>query len=323
MVRPLRINYPGAWHHVMNRGGGYRTIFNDDHQCCVFLELLADLNRMFRLEIHAYCLMDNHYHLLVHTPEGNLQRGMRHLNGVYTQRYNRIEKTDGPLFRGRYKAILIEPDAYLLNVSRYIHLNPATAGLVERASDYPWSSYRGYVGDGLAPKWLHVDFVLGMIGQGQRQEQYRSFVEAGIDEETATFFGKRKRLPILGSDGFRMRLMSNLDSDPEIPETREAVRIPSLSLIVTTVADIFSVSEEEVLRAGSRGRGRRNPARMAAIYLTRKIAGYPLNEIASYFGLGHYASVSGIVIRCQRAIEIDIRLANMINDTANKIKAKI
>ena len=104
-----------------------------------------------------------------------------------------------------------------------------------------------------------------MIGQGQRQEQYRSFVEAGIDEETATFFGKRKWLPILGSDGFRTRLMSNLDSDPEIPETREAVRIPSLSLIVTTVADIFSVSEEEVLRAGSRGRGRRNPGRMAAI----------------------------------------------------------
>ncbi len=112
MARPLRINYPGAWYHVMNRGGGYRTIFNDDHQRCVFLELLADLNRMFRLEFHAYCLMDNHYHLLAHTPEGNLQRGMRHLNGVYTQRYNRIEKTDSPLFRGRYKAIVIEPDAY-------------------------------------------------------------------------------------------------------------------------------------------------------------------------------------------------------------------
>jgi len=323
MARPLRINYPGAWHHVMNRGGGSRIIFNDDHQRGVFLELLADLNRMFRVEIHAYCLMDNHYHLLVHTPEGNLQRGMRHLNGVYTQRYNRIEKTDGPLFRGRYKAILIEPDAYLLNVSRYIHLNPTAAGLVERASDYPWSSYRAYVGAVSKSEWLHADFVLSMIGQDQRQEHYRRFVEAGIDEETATFFGKRKWRPILGSNGFRTRLLSNLENNPEIPETREAVKKPSLSTIVTLVAGLFSISEEEVLRSGFRGRGKINPGRMSAIYIARKIAGYRLNEIASYFGLGHYASVSGIVTRCQRAIEIDPALANIVNDTANKLKPKI
>jgi len=134
----------------MNRGGGHRTIFNDDRQRGLFLELLADLNRMFRIEIHAYCLMDNHYHLLGHTPAGNLQRGMRHLNGVYTQRYNRIVKTDGPLFRGRYKTILIEPDAYLLNVGRYIHLNLGTARLIEGA----WSSYRA----AWVPEWLYCGF---------------------------------------------------------------------------------------------------------------------------------------------------------------------
>ena len=322
MARPLRINYPGAWHHVMNRGGGYRTIFNDDRQRGLFLELFSDLNRMFRLEIHAYCLMDNHYHLLVHTPAGNLQRGMRHLNGVYTQRYNRIEKTDGPLFRGRYKAILIEPDAYLLNVSRYIHLNPVAAGSIESALDYRWSSYGAYVGDAGVPEWLHTDFILGMIGQDHRPACYRSFVETGIDRETATFFSKRKWRPILGSDGFRERILSNVESHPEIPEIREAASIPSLSLIVMTVADLLSVSEEEVLRTGSRGRGKRNPGRMAALYIARKIAGYPLNEIALYFGFGHYASVSGIVTRCQRAIEIDITWADTINNIADIIKAK-
>ena len=96
---------------------------------------------MFKVETHAYCLMDNHYHLLLRTPQGNLSRAMRHLNGVYTQRYNRIQKTDGPLYRGRYKAILIDVDAYLLNVSRYIHRNPIEACIVRRAERYPWSSY--------------------------------------------------------------------------------------------------------------------------------------------------------------------------------------
>lgn len=322
MARPLRIEFPHAWYHVMNRGTGHQTIFHQDQHRGLFLELLGELNRMFRVETHAYCLMDSHYHLLIHTPEGNLQRGMRHLNGVYTQRYNRIEKTDGPLFRGRYKAILIEPDAYLLNVSRYIHLNPVAAGLTDCATDYPWSSFGAYAGKVLAPEWLHSNFILAMIGLHHPRAGYRSFVEAGIDEETATFFGKKKHSPILGNDVFRDRILSNLEANPEVPELREAIPTPSLSLIVTMVAEILSVSEEVIL-AGARGRGKKNLGRTVAIYIARKFAGFPLNEIASYFGLAHYASVSGIVTRFQRTIEIDIKLGNLIEDIANKIKAKI
>ena len=119
MSRPLRIEFPSAWYHVMNRGAGYRDIFNNDIHRMIFADLLSQITKMFQVEIHGVCLMDNHYHLLIKTPKGNLQRAMQHLNGVYTQRYNRLENSDGPLFRGRYKAILIEPDAYLLNVSRY------------------------------------------------------------------------------------------------------------------------------------------------------------------------------------------------------------
>ena len=233
-----------------------------------------------------------------------------------------MKKTDGSLFRGRYKAILIEPDAYLLNVSRYIHLNPVVAGLVERASDYPWSSYRAYVDKELAPEWLHSHFLLAMIGQRHRRERYRSFVEAGIDEETATFYGKKKLSPILGSDVFRERMLSNLEDNPEIPETRQALASPSLSLIVTAVVKKFSVPEESITR-GARGRGKRNPGRTVAIYIARKIAGYPLSETASYFGLKHYASASGIVTRCRKALEIDTKLANTIDDIVKEIKAKI
>ena len=145
MARPLRIEYPGAWYHVMNRGVDRQPIFLHDAHRESFLSLLSDISRSYQVEIHAYCLMNNHYHLLVRTPLGNISRAMRHLNGVYTQRFNSMEKRDGSLFRGRFKAILVEADEYLLRLSRYIHLNPVAAKLVKRAqvriplqSDHPF-----------------------------------------------------------------------------------------------------------------------------------------------------------------------------------------
>ncbi len=118
MSRPLRIEYPGAWYHVMNRGASGRTIFRSDRDWHTFLSLLGDLAATFAVEVHAYCLMGNHYHLLIHTPRGILSGAMRHLNSLYTQRYNRFHRTDGPLFRGRFKAIVIDADTYLAVVSR-------------------------------------------------------------------------------------------------------------------------------------------------------------------------------------------------------------
>ena len=129
----------------MNRGAAFQAIYKTVEQRQIFLELLNDVYDMFAIKIHAYCLMDNHYHLLLQTPMGNLSKAMRQINGVYTQRYNRLEKTDGPLFRGRYKAILIDKDSYLLQVSRYIHLNPIAANFIKDPADYPWSSYQYYV----------------------------------------------------------------------------------------------------------------------------------------------------------------------------------
>ncbi len=202
MSRPLRIEYPGAYYHVMNRGAGRKDIYAHDEHRQIFLELLREIHEMFKVEIHAYCLMDNHYHLLLSTPLGNLSRSMRHLNGVYTQRYNRTQKTDGPLYRGRYKAILIDADAYLLNVSRYIHRNPLEARVVKHAEDYPWSSYSAYIGLDRVPQWLSVNETLGMIGQRNLPQRYQAFVEAGVDDETAKFYQKKKQMPILGRESF-------------------------------------------------------------------------------------------------------------------------
>ena len=137
MARPLRIEYPGAWHHVMNRGRRGEAIYSDDTDYSLFTDLLKETAEMWNIRIAAYCLMPNHYHMLVQTPDANLSRSMRHLNGVYTQRCNNRHGWDGSLFRGRYKSILIDSDSYLLQAVRYIHRNPLRANLVTHIGEYP------------------------------------------------------------------------------------------------------------------------------------------------------------------------------------------
>jgi putative transposase len=127
MSRPLRIQFPGAWYHVMNRGANKQITFQDDNDRKDFLGLLKAIHYRYKIEVHAYCLMNNHYHLMLRINSANLSQAMRHLNGVYTQRYNCRHNIDGPLFRGRYKSILVDAENYLLRLSRYIHLNPVSA----------------------------------------------------------------------------------------------------------------------------------------------------------------------------------------------------
>jgi len=142
MSRPLRIEYPDAWYHVMNRGRRSEEIFTDKQDYNTFLQLIRESIEMWNVRVGAYCLMTNHYHLLIQTPEANLSRCMRHLNGVYTQRFNKLHHLDGQLFRGRYKSILVDADSYLLQLANYIHRNPLRAGLVEKLDEYSWSSHK-------------------------------------------------------------------------------------------------------------------------------------------------------------------------------------
>ena len=320
MSRPLRIEYFGAWYHVMNRGAGRRAIFgNDDHRE-LFLELLAGITETFKVEIHAYCLMDNHYHLLLKTPHGNLSRAMRHLNGVYTQRHNRSAQVDGPLFRGRYKAILIDADAYLLNVSRYIHSNPVEAGLASKAERYVWSSYRAFIGKDAPPRWLTRTDTLNMIGQRNREKRYHAFVDAGTDPVTAAFYHHKKQAPIFGQESFVRGVHEDIKYHPEQPDSRARPPTVTLKDIVRAVAHVFDVDEASIMTS-RRGRGQQNPARSAALYLARRSAGQSLGEIAAAFGLGHYGSVSGMISRFDNAIKSNaplgqqmVRITKIINE---------
>ncbi|MCF6219387.1 MAG: transposase [Gammaproteobacteria bacterium] len=278
MTRPLRIEYKNAYYHVMNRGGAQRDIFQHDEHRELFLELLREIHQMFRVEIHAYCLMDNHYHLLLSTPHSNLGRAMRHLNGVYTQRYNRLEKMDGPLYRGRYKAILVDADNYLLSVSRYIHLNPVEAGVVENPSDYDWSSYRQFIGEEHTRAWLNVSQTLGMIGVRNVKRRYKSFVEMGVDEETAVFYQKERTQAVFGVEKFVDSLVGKIKEEAEIPESRLNRQRIRMKKIVSIVAKEFGVETSSILKS-RRGRGQKNRACAVSLYLSRKYAGLPLTRL--------------------------------------------
>ena len=165
MSRPLRIKYPNAWYHILNRGRRKELIFIDKKDYYRFIDLLKDTSEQWNLRIAAYCLMPNHYHLLVQTPDANISRCMRHIDGVYTQRFNRHHECNGSLFRGRYKSILVDADRYLLQLARYIHYNPLKAGLTDRIDRYLWSSHRGYLSNAEKWNWLYKDFVFSFSEQ--------------------------------------------------------------------------------------------------------------------------------------------------------------
>jgi len=252
MSRPLRIQFEGAWYHVMNRGAGRRRVFHDDDSRLAFLNLLDEIYRRYRVEVHAYCLMGNHYHLYLRTPLANLSRAMRHLDGVYTQRYNRAYETDGPLFRGRYKSILVDDHAYHLRLSRYIHLNPIEAKMVEAPEQYPWSSYSNYLQPVSAPDWLRTDATLSRFGDTNQIEKYRMFVGEGVDEETESFFKKLRRLPILGTEAFVKTITEKYLSDGEI--SKEIVDVhrvnkrPDIGVVINIVCDYFKGKPSKITR---------------------------------------------------------------------------
>jgi putative transposase len=199
MPRPPRIEFENAFYHVMNRGRARQTIYHGDIYYETFLTTVAEACQKFGSIVHAYCLMGNDYHLIIETPNANLSRVMRDINGVYTQRYNRLKKTDGPLFRGRYKAILVDEDSYLLQLSRYAHLNPIEMKrpLVEPLADYRWSSYPAYIGKAARPEWLHCDKIYTMLGHNDPCAGYAAYVAQGVDKDTAAFYKKGKTASLM------------------------------------------------------------------------------------------------------------------------------
>ena len=312
MSRPLRIEYPGAWYHIMNHGRRDERIFQDNRDCKRFVDLLKESVELWNLHVSAYCLMPNHYHLLVQTPDANISRCMRHINGVYTQRYNRRHHCEGQLFRGRYKSILVDEDSYLLQLVRYIHRNPLRAGLTDSLKRYAWSSHKGYLSSAARWRWLHKEYVLSMLSKDKanRLRTYRHFV-AMNDEDGIIRMYERKRWPsFLGSEGFVNSIKEKFFSrkaDEEVPQSRE-LAIES-SKIRKTVCEFYKIRERELLLSK---RGMFNEPRNVAIYLTRRLRGDSLKQIAKEFGMSKYSSVSSVIERLKKLAAEDRKLRKRV-----------
>jgi putative transposase len=281
MVRPLRLEYPGAVYHVMSRGDARKSITRAETDRPLFLKVLKEATEKYNVLIHSYCLMTNHYHLLIETPDGNLSVAMRHINGVYTQRSNARNKTVGHIFQGRYKAIVVERDEYLLELCRYIVLNPVRAGIVTHPGDWQWSSYGKIAGlDKGADPFLEIDWILSQFSNTRElaQKAYSEFVISAM-ASTDNPFDHVVGGCMLGTEGFLKKFDDSIWEAEQISDIirshRYANRPPILALFENC----------------DQGR-----ARDACIYAAVVEFGYSQTEVASFLGL-HRSTISRIINR--------------------------
>lgn len=279
MARPLRIEYDGAVYHVTSRGNERRRIYRDDEDRGLFLSILQRVNEKYHWYCHAYCLMDNHYHLVIETPDGNLAKGMRQLNGVYTQAYNKRKGRVGHLFQGRYKAIVVEKEGHLLEICRYVVLNPVRAKAVKKAKEWRWSSYRGTAGLEAPHPCLTVDWVLGQFGtkRTSARKKYEAFIFGGM--HVASPWESVRGQIVLGDERFteKMRqLVGDREEVQEIPKGQRYLNRPRLK-------ELFNEDPGE-------NKKRRNDVVREAI----ELYGYRQSEVASFLGM-HYTTVSRIM----------------------------
>ncbi len=274
MARPLRIELSGGLYHVTARGDRREDIYFNTADRQAWLTLLGQVCERFNWMCHAYCLMTNHYHLVVETPEGNLAQGMRQINGVYTQYVNRTHRRVGHVFQGRYQAILVEKDSYLLELARYVVLNPVRAHTVKDTAEWPWSSYRAMIGQASSPPWLNTDWILGQFGSEWQQAitRYIDFVRAGVG--LPTLWEKLQNQIYLGSEQFVQRMQREIESLQALQEVPRAQRRP-----------VAKPLDHYVRHASDPFLG------MALAYLS---GDYTMKAIADHFGV-HYTTVSRAV----------------------------
>jgi len=277
MSRPLRLEFSGALYHVTARGNAHADIFLDDEDRERFLQLLKDEIIQQGWLCYAWCLMDNHYHFLIETPEANLSRGMQRLNGRYTQSFNRSHKRVGHIFQGRYKAILVEKESHLLELCRYIVLNPVRAGMVADVSQWQWSSYHDML-EYQSSEWLAVEHVLSLFSAHRDKaiERYQKFVDEGTDRRP---WDQLRGQIYLGGDTFRERLKSRVSEKQmgaDIPLAQQHPERPGHLDILKHVAEVYGVNVNDVL-----DRRRHREAYQVSVFLLRRVCNMSLKEVAS------------------------------------------
>ncbi len=274
MARPLRLEFAGALYHVTSRGDRREAIYETDEDRESYLSLLGEVCEIYHWHCHAYCLMTNHYHLLIETLEGNLSKGMRQLNGVYTQHFNRANSRVGHVFQGRYQAILVDKDRYLSELARYIVLNPVRAKMVRAAKEWRWSSYRATAGQQTRPSWLEVNGLLGKLGKRKSSaiKAYKRFIAQG--KEQGSPWTDLKKQIFLGDATFVEEMQRLIHKDKELSEVPSSQR-RRVAKPLAHYAKMGMDRDDAIGRAYASG-------------------GYSMKEIGDYFSL-HYSTVSRIL----------------------------
>ncbi len=274
MARPLRINYPGAFYHITSRGNERKSIYQTNRDYERFMGYLESATERYAATIHCFCLMTNHYHLLLETPRGNLQSILHHINTGYTNYFNAKKRRSGHLFQGRYRAILVEKDVYALELSRYIHLNPVRAGIIKDPIHYPWSSYSSYCSKKSKWDWLQRDFILSQVSKKLRQaiRGYRDYVQRGMTGKQEDPLKKAVASTVIGSGEFTEWVREKWIKqrvDREVPALRAMVEKPRVSFIKETCEKAFGKNSLE--------------SRRMALYLCHRISGLSLKQVGEYF----------------------------------------
>jgi len=288
MPRPVRLDHPGAWHHVMNRGARHGDIFTDDAHCTMFLDTLRDTHLRWNVEVHAYSLMPNHFHLLLRSAEGTLAKAMHRLGFIYTQTINKTLGCDGPLFRGRYRSKLITDDSYLRNVIGYIHLNPVQARLVRHPEQRAWTSHRAHLGLDPRPLWLEPGGVRRIFGNPRQLRDYVRAVHQGSIEWPTNFrnemnlFAPRHHCEHFAHENQRFRLAAPSNNPRRLEEQLESLA----AAVGATVND---------LRSAKLGR-RENAARNFAVFALKRDSGLTASQIGAVLDMS-VQQVHNVVFR--------------------------
>jgi putative transposase len=322
MSRPLRIEFAGAFYHVMSRGVAKRDIVVDDVDRRTRLKRLRKTVEIYGWQLQAFVLMDNHEHLFLQTPEPNLSAGMQHLNGSYSTEFNRRHQRVGHLLQGRFRAEIVEDTSYAREVSRYIHLNPVRAGLTTRPEDWPWSSCAGYFSLDDQLPWVTYEQALCQFSTNPVDARlaYRRFVYSVIDSEIPAPWENAVGGLILGSESFVESIQDHLESypnDPAVPQLHSLKQRPDLARICNVVARHLG-DQPEAWTHGTRSDG---IGRQLAAYIARRVYGYPATEVAKALGYSTASSVSHAVRRIDHGrpgwLIVATRLARELNTPPN------
>lgn len=318
MARPLRIEYPDAVYHVSNYSLNKQRVFPSAKYYEAFLAALAETCSRLNVEVHAYCLLRDEYHLVIKTPEANLSRFMRQIDGLYTQQYQKMKKIDGSLFRGRYKAVLVQADKYLLPLSCFIHSKIKANEL----NSYPWSSYTNFTHKAKPPIWFNRDETLKQLHTtaAKRPAAYKKIVAQGVSSELAHFYGKKNLSSIMGDDKFRKAAQKKKSATATrgISRGANAKWRPSCKQIISAVAKQFKVSEPSIYKA-ARGPGSKNVPRWVAMSLCQELSAVTLQAIAKLFKLKRYGTVSTTVGKLKKECEQDPKLRATIEKLTKKL----